>query len=445
MFKNKKIFVLGMARSGFEVSKLLSKENEVFVTDMKDQKDEDKEVLASLGVKFSVLDNPEEHLDSTYDLLVKNPGIKYTHPCVVRARELNIPVINEVEVAYRYLDESVKIIGITGSNGKTTTTTLTYEILKAAYPERTHLAGNIGIPLSAMVSSIKPNDILVAEISDHQLCDMYNFKTNISIVTNISECHIDFHDSYARYKAMKKRIFNNLTNNDLAIINLDNKEAVSISEGINVPTVYFSKDQDTKCFYRDGKIYYDNEEVVDTKNFLVSGMHNVENAMAAIIATKTLGVDNETIQNVLYNFKGVEHRLEFVDNINGRRVYNDSKSTNCESTKIALASFTEPTVILLGGLDRGHSFDELVPFMTHVKHIVCYGETKERIKEFANTNNFECTVVDDLVTATKTAYEVSSEGDVILLSPACASWDQFAKFEDRGDLFKNTIKGLGEN
>ena len=147
MFKNKKIFVLGMARSGFEVSKLLSKENEVFVTDMKDQIDEDKEVLASLGVKFSVLDNPEEYLDSTYDLLVKNPGIKYTHPCVVRARELNIPVINEVEVAYHYLDESVKIIGITGSNGKTTTTTLTYEILKAAYPERTHLAGNSGIPL----------------------------------------------------------------------------------------------------------------------------------------------------------------------------------------------------------------------------------------------------------------------------------------------------------
>ena len=156
------------------------------------------------------------------------------------------------------------------------------------------------------------------------------------------------------------------------------------------------------------------------------------------------GVSNDIIKSVLCNFKGVEHRLEFVGNINGRIVYNDSKSTNCESTKIALSSFNQPTIILLGGLDRGHSFDELVPFMNNVKQVVCYGETKLRIKEFCDNFGFNCEVVDTLEEATNKAYELSTEGDVILLSPACASWDQFAKFEDRGELFKNTIKGIGE-
>lgn len=444
MYKNKKFFVLGMARSGLEVSKLLACENEVIATDLKELSDENKELIDSIGVKFERLDNPEEYLDESFDYLIKTPGIKYTHPCVVRARELNIPVVNEVEIAYSYIDPSVNIIGITGSNGKTTTTTMTYEILKSAYPEKTHLAGNIGIPLSAMIKDIKPNDILVAEISDHQLCDMYNFKTNVSVVTNISECHIDFHDSYDRYKEMKKRIFNNLTDNDLVVINKDNEEAVNISNDVTQPKVYFSKTEETKCYLKDGKIYYDGECVVDTANFVIKGDHNAENAMAAIIAAKRYNVSNEVIQNVLYNFKGVEHRLEFVDNINGRKAYNDSKSTNCESTKIALSSFNVPTVLLLGGLDRGHSFDELLPFMTYVKHVVCYGETKLRIKEFCDNNNIPCTVVDELVEATNKAYEVSSEGDVILLSPACASWDQFAKFEDRGDLFKNTIRELGK-
>ena len=444
MYKNKKFFILGMARSGLEVSKLLANDNTIFATDLKDPSEENKILIDSLGIDFKRLDNPEEYLDETFDYLVKTPGIKYTHPCVVRARELNIPVVNEVELAYDYIDPSVQIIGITGSNGKTTTTTLTYEILKTAYPNNTHLAGNIGIPLSAMIKDIKPNDFLVAEISDHQLCDMYNFKTNVSIVTNIVEAHIDFHDSYDRYKAMKKRIFNHLTKEDLVIINKDNEEALHLTDGLDLNPVYFSKNSEELCYFKDSKIYYDGEEVVDTTKFLVKGNHNVENAMAAIIAVKKYNVDNETIQSVLYNFKGVEHRLEFVGNINGRLVYNDSKSTNCESTKIALNSFNVPTIILLGGLDRGHSFEELVPFMNNVKHVVCYGETKERIKEFCESHNYECSVLDELVSATNKAYEVSSEGDVILLSPACASWDQFAKFEDRGDLFKNTIREIGK-
>lgn len=444
MFKNKKFFVLGMARSGFEVSKLLGTDNEVFVTDMKDQKEEDINILNELGIKFERLDNPEDYLDNSYDYLVKNPGIKYTHPCVVKANELGIPVVNEVEIAYNYLDSSVEIIGITGSNGKTTTTTMIYEIL-SSYKENVLLGGNIGIPMSAIVKEVKPNTIIVMEISDHQLCDMYDFKTNVSVLTNISEVHLDFHDSFDRYKMMKKRIFNHHESSDLAIVNLDNEEAKLLATNIGSTIEYFSKSDDAKCILKDGRIYYNGEEVIDTTKFLVKGNHNIENAMAAICVAKRYNVPNEVIQSILYNFKGVEHRLEFVDNINGRRVYNDSKSTNCESTKIALSSFDSPTIILLGGLDRGHSFEELIPFMTHVKHVVCFGETKNRIKEFCDTNNYPCVVVDDLVEATNKAYELSELGDVILLSPACASWDQFAKFEDRGELFKNTIKRLGEN
>ena len=444
MYKNKKFFVLGMARSGLEVSKLLAPENKIFATDLKEPTEENMNLINELGVEFKQLENPEEYIDSSFDYLIKTPGIKYTHPCVIRANELGIPVVNEVEIAYDYIDPSVQIIGITGSNGKTTTTTMIYETLKEAFKEKVHLAGNIGIPLSAMIKDIKANDILVAEISDHQLCDMYNFKTNISIVTNISECHIDFHDSYDRYKMMKKRIFNHHTSEDLAIINNDNEEAKNITTGIESTIEYFSKSADTKCVLRDGVIYYDNEEVVNTADFLVKGNHNAENAMCAIMVAKRFGVSNDIIKSVLCNFKGVEHRLEFVGNINGRIVYNDSKSTNCESTKIALSSFNQPTIILLGGLDRGHSFDELVPFMNNVKQVVCYGETKLRIKEFCDNFGFNCEVVDTLEEATNKAYELSTEGDVILLSPACASWDQFAKFEDRGELFKNTIKGIGE-
>ena len=395
-------------------------------------------------IKYVVYDDykKQNNIDlSNIDVIIKSNGITNNHCILEEARFKNIKIISDLQF---YFDETKeeKSCLVTGSNGKTTTTTLTYEILKTAYPENTHLAGNIGIPLSAMIKDIKPNDFLVAEISDHQLCDMYNFKTNVSIVTNIVEAHIDFHDSYDRYKAMKKRIFNHLTNEDLVIINKDNEEALHLTDGLDLNPVYFSKNSEELCYFKDSKIYYDGEEVVDTTKFLVKGNHNVENAMAAIIAVKKYNVDNETIQSVLYNFKGVEHRLEFVGNINGRLVYNDSKSTNCESTKIALKSFNQPTLLILGGLDRGHSFDDLTPCMGNVNYVACYGETKSRIKEYCDRIGVSCGVFDTLVNATNACYEKATKGDVVLLSPACASWDQYKKFEDRGDEFKNTIKGF---
>lgn len=443
MYKNKKIFILGMAKSGYEVAKFLAKDNNVFITDMKEQDNALVFELEKLGVTFKVLEDPINYLDDSYDFMVKNPGIKYNHPCVVKAKELGIPVINEIEVAYHYLDKSVNIIGVTGSNGKTTTVSIIYEIMKKAFGDKVFLAGNIGTPLCHFVNDIKNGDYLVMEISDHQLCDMYDFKTNVSVMTNIYECHTDFHDSHDKYVKTKKKIFMNHTKDDVAIINKGNVEEFELSKDISSIKYYFGDNGD--IYYKDNYIYYKNEKYIDVNNLILKGIHNYENIMCAILATKVYDVSDEVIKDVVSKFSGVEHRLEYVGNINGREVYNDSKSTNVESTKIALNSFNSPTILLMGGTDRGHSFDELEEYLKNTKLVVCYGETRNRIKEFCDKLKIKCIVVDNLVDATHKSYDNSNEGDIILLSPACASWDQFPNFEVRGNLFKNTILEYKKN
>jgi len=439
--KNKKVFILGWARSGFEAAKILAKDNTVFITDMKEQDEKQVEELKSLGVKYKICDDPIDLLDDSFDVMVKNPGIKYTHPTVMKAKKLGIEVINEVELGFNYLKDDVKVIGITGSNGKTTTSTLIYKFL-IEDGKKAHLGGNIGIPFCRFVDEIDSGDYLVIEISDHQLCDMYKFKTNISVLTNIYEAHTDFHDSHERYKEMKKRIFNNHTSKDIAVINYDNNEAMEISKDIRSTKKYFSKVDKKTAYYDGSNIYYNGEIVVNKNDIKLKGEHNYENIMAAIIAVKEYGVTNESICNVLKDFGGVEHRIEYVDTIDGVMYYNDSKATNCESTKIALNSFKEPTLLILGGLDRGHSFEDLVEPMKNVTYVACYGETKARIKEFCNEHGFDCGVFDNLKEATLSCYEKAQEGNVVLLSPACASWDQYSCFEDRGTEFKDIVKSF---
>ena len=439
--KDKKVFILGWARSGFEAAKILAKNNTVFITDMKEQDPEQVKELEALGVKYKIIDDPIDLLDDSFDVMVKNPGIKYTHPTVVKAKELGIKVINEVELGYHYLAKGVKVIGITGSNGKTTTSTLIYKFLEKD-GKRVFLGGNIGIPFCRFVRDIQTGDYLVIEISDHQLCDMYEFKTDISVLTNIYEAHTDFHDSHERYKEMKKRIFNNHTSKDIAIINYDNKEAMEITRDINSTKYYFSRIDKRNAYLKDNAIYYKDEKIIDTKDIKLQGVHNYENIMAAIIAVKECGVDNKAIVNILKSFGGVEHRIEYVATINGVKYYNDSKATNCESTKIALNSFKEPTLLILGGLDRGHSFDELVEPMKNVKYVAAYGETRNRIKEFCNKNGFDCDSFETLKEATMSCNNKANNGDVVLLSPACASWDQYACFEDRGNEFKDIINSF---
>lgn len=442
MFKNKKIFVLGMARSGYEVSKLLSKyNNEILVTDKKEQDIKHIEELEELGVTFIQSDDPVSLIDSSYDLVIKNPGIRYDHPLILKAIELGIKVVNEVEVAYHFLPREVFVIAVTGANGKTTTTTLVYEFIKAM-GKRVHLGGNIGYPLSQIVENVEMNDVVVLEISAQQLHDCYDFNPNVSILTNLVPVHIDFFGTYENYIDHKLRIFMNHNSKNIAIINKSNKDSYESTKDIKSNKVYFSSSEEADACIKDSAIYYNDEKIINLNEIRVKGMHNYENIMCAIIATKELGISNETIKEVLNKFTGVEHRIEFVAKINGREFYNDSKATNVKSTEIALNAFNTPTILLLGGLDRGHSFEDLKDDLTHVTHIVCYGETKDRIKEFADECKIDCTVVNILEEATKFAYNISNDGDTILLSPACASWDQFDDFEKRGDTFKETVNSL---
>lgn len=440
MFENKKIFILGMARSGYEAAKLLSDyNNEIIVTDGKEQDSSLVSELESLGVKVIITGDQLSLLDDSFDYVIKNPGIKYDNPVVVKAKELGIKVINEVEMAYSFLDKSVNIIGVTGSNGKTTTTTLISEFMKNSF-DNVYLGGNIGIPLSNFVRDIKPNSYLVLEISDHQLCDMYNFKTNVSVLTNITPTHLDFHKSYEVYQMTKKKIFNNHTSDDLAVINKDDEVSMKITDDIKSTKVYYGHDKTNLAYYDEEGIYYDGKLVIKLDDIILKGKHNYQNIMGAIIAVKKYGVTDEVIQKVLKEFKGVEHRLEYVDTINGVTYYNDSKATNCVSTITALNSFDKPTILLLGGYDRGHSFHDLDDSMKNVKCVVCFGETKNRIEEFCNDLNIKCYKNDTLKEAMNVVKDICTPGDVVLLSPACASWDQYDRFEDRGDEFKNLVR-----
>ena len=440
MFENKKIFILGMARSGYEAAKLLSDyNNKIIVTDGKEQKEKLVSELESLGVKVIITSDQLSLLDDSFDYVIKNPGIKYDNPVVVKAKELGIKVINEIEMAYSFLDKSVNIIGVTGSNGKTTTTTLISEFMKNSF-DNVYLGGNIGIPLSNFVRDIKPNSYLVLEISDHQLCDMYDFKTNVSVLTNITPTHLDFHKSYEVYQMTKKKIFNNHTSDDLAVINKDDEVSMKITGDIKSTKVYYGHDKTNLAYYDEEGIYYDGKLVIKLDDIILKGKHNYQNIMGAIIAVKKYGVTDEVIQKVLKEFKGVEHRLEYVDTINGVTYYNDSKATNCVSTITALNSFDKPIILLLGGYDRGHSFHDLDDSMKNVKCVVCFGETKNRIEEFCNDLNIKCYKNDTLKEAMNVVKDICTPGDVVLLSPACASWDQYDRFEDRGDEFKNLVR-----
>lgn len=442
MIKNKKILVLGMARSGISIAKLLSKyNNEILITDMKEQESDTVKELENLNIKIVITENQDELINADFDMVIKNPAIRSDNKAVLKAKELNIPVINEIEASYEFIPENVKIITITGSNGKTTTTTIVYELLKYGY-NNVHVGGNIGIPLSSFVEEIKSNDILVLEISDHQLCDMYNFKSDISVLTNLSEVHIDFHGTYEKYKEIKKRIFNNHNENSIAILNKDNRDVIELTKDISDKKILFSSNEEADAYLKDNKIIYNNEIIIDCNDIKIKGKHNYENIMVAIIIAKMFNIKNDDIKDFLSEFNGVEHRIEFVRELNGRKFYNDSKATNNKSTIIALDSFTEPTILIMGGLDRNIPFDEIGEHLKNVKYILCYGETKNKIKDFANNYNIEAIITDNLIEATNNAYELSNDGDVILLSPACASWDQYPDFETRGNEFKNTVNNL---
>ena len=447
IFKNNKVLILGLARSGYQAAKLLIKRgNTVYLNDYKEENKQDKsqvEELRKLGVNLVFGGHPDDLLDNTFDYLIKNPGVPIDHKYVLKANNLGIEVINEVEMAYRLLPESVSLIGITGTNGKTTTTTLIYEIMKKAYGNRVHLAGNIGYPLSSILDRVKENDIIVIECSCQQGENFKYFHPHVGICTNFSEAHIDFMKTYEHYKEVKAKMFYNQTESDVAIMNYSNNDVMSELKNIKSKKKYFSSKENVEgCYLKDNKIYYYDEQVIDINDIKIKGMHNVENCMAAIMAVKEYNVSNIIIREVISNFKGVEHRLEYVNTINGVEYYNDTEATNIKCCQIALSSFNKPIILFLGGLERGQDFTELTDYMKNVKAIIAIGSCRDRVASYCKSINKDVYVYEHLADGFDKAVSISKPGDVVLLSPASASWDQYKECEVRGAEFKQKVSEL---
>lgn len=445
-YENKKILVLGLALSGVSAAKLLHELKAlVTVNDYKDM-DENPEAreLVNEGLRVITGGHPPDLLDENFELVVKNPGIPYTNPIIKKAEEKNIPIVTEVELAYEVTESSV--IGITGTNGKTTTTTMVKEILNADRGKgRAYEAGNIGTPASHVAMHATPDDDMVMELSSFQLLGTPTVKSNIAVITNIFSAHLDYHGTRKDYVEAKLNITKNQDEEDVLIYNHDQAELTEKVHAVSQATLLpFSRKEylPNGVSVKEGTIYYKDEAIMDADEILLPGKHNVENALAAIGVTKLKGQSNDAIKQTLQSFRGVEHRTQFVREFNGRKFYNDSKATNSLATINALEGFEEPIVLLAGGLDRGVSFEDLVPAMRdRVKAVLAFGETADAIIETAKQAGIDKTMkVVNVEQAVPEAYNFSEEGDVILLSPACASWDQYVSFEIRGNAYMDSIE-----
>ena len=447
-FEHKRVLVIGLAKSGVAVAKLLLHQGAIVTVNDRIPLEEnpDAKSLIEEGIRVLAGSHPVDLLEEHFDFVVKNPGIPY-HNCMVEAAiKKGIPVYTEVEIAYHLLEGL--IIGITGSNGKTTTTTLASLMLKESFPEhQVYAAGNIGIPLSQLAEQSTKEDIYVSELSSFQLMGIDQFKPKIACIVNIFSAHLDYHGTREEYIKAKLQLTKNQTEEDYLVYNADYPELITLIEGhTNATLVPFSRKTvlEFGASVKDDYIYFNGEKVIPVSTIQVPGTQNVENVLAAVAIAKLAGASNEGIQKAVQNFHGVKHRTQFVKEVNKRRFYNDSKATNIIATQTALRSFTNQSVVLIaGGLDRGNGFDELVPDLTAVSGIVLYGATKEKLQEAAKVAGVPVIeVVNTLEEATKKAYEISKEDDIILLSPACASWDQFKNFEIRGDEFIQVVENL---
>ncbi|HFM5623990.1 TPA: UDP-N-acetylmuramoyl-L-alanine--D-glutamate ligase [Enterococcus faecium] len=446
-YENKKVLVLGLAKSGVSAAKLLHELGAlVTVNDGKpfDENPEAQELL-SLGIKVITGSHPIELLDEEFSLMVKNPGIPYSHPLVAKAQEMGIPVITEVELAYEVAE--CPIIGITGTNGKTTTTTMTGLLLNAGADQGiARLAGNIGYPASGVAQEAKSEDKIVMELSSFQLMGITDFRPHIAVITNIYEAHIDYHGTRKEYVKAKWNLQKNMTEKDYLILNWNQSELQELAQRTKARVLPFSTKEvlEDGVYADDYSIYYKKEKIMEISELGVPGKHNVENALAAISVAKLYGISNEAIRETLHFFHGVPHRTQYVGEIQGRKFYNDSKATNILATKMALSGFeTSKVVLLAGGLDRGNTFDELIPSLKGIKAMVVFGQTKEKLMDAGKKAGIETIVTADSVEqAVPLALENSTDGDVVLLSPANASWHQYPNFETRGNRFMEAVNRL---
>jgi len=439
--KDKKVTILGAARSGIAAARLLSKHlARVFVSDLAVQENKINEIqiLEGLGIPFEF----GRHSDRIYDadFIVLSPGISPATPLVQSFAQKGIPVFSEVELASWFY--SGPLIAVTGSNGKTTTTTLAGLIMRQKFPD-TIIAGNIGTPFSGEVLNNPAAACAVVEISSFQLETIESFHPRVVIILNLAPNHLDWYKTYGEYVEAKMRILINLKQNDTLIYNGDDELLSSRVRSCPAQKLRFSvQDWLADAYIKDQELFILNSSLAVLKEIRLRGMHNYMNALAAGLAARCLGLNNDSILRVLSSFPGVEHRLEFVANIKGINFINDSKATTIESLAVALASFTTPVILIAGGKDKGSDFGKLkAALKNNVRRVILIGAAREKIRA-SWQGVVPLTDAESLAAAINTAYREAQTGDTILLSPACASFDMFRDFEDRGRQFKEEVYKL---
>ena len=447
-YNGKKALVCGMARSGIAAAKLLNRLGAgVTLQDMKKREEISADVLAleGEGIVLYTGANPDE-IACAQDLIVLSPGIPCDLPFIAAAENAGIEVISEVELAYRLTP--CPITAITGTNGKTTTTTLTGEIMKTAY-SGTAVVGNIGVPYSEEVERLTEKDWVVAEISSFQMEKAKEFHPHISAVLNITPDHLNRHKTMDVYIAMKERVFAKQTAEDFCILNHGDAACRKMADKTAAKVFFFDSSETlAEGIYLDGdaiEVRWGaiNETLIHVDELQILGVHNYENVMAAAAMGICAGIALDTIRTVLKGFAGVAHRIEYVATVDGVDYYNDSKGTNVDASIRAVLAMKKPIVLIGGGYDKGSSFDEWTKlFPGRVKHLVLIGVTAPKVR--ASAEKFGFTAISDCETfaeAVDLCREKAEDGDCVLLSPACASWGMFDNYEQRGDMFKEQVLG----
>ena len=443
------ILIIGAARSGVASAEyLLSIGKEIVISDMNTKLAEDVETQLGHASVSYVWGKQPDVAALQPELIVMSPGVPLSIPPVVKARELGIPVISEPELAFRYSD--VPFVAITGTNGKTTTTTLTAFLLEKE-GRKVVAGGNIGLPLISQCPQMSANDIVVAEMSSFQLESVDSFCPKVAVVMNLTPDHLDRHKTMEAYAAAKANIFKNQGPEEYLLLNKDDAIVAAMAAGAKSHVYYFSQQEilDEGIWLEDGNLVYRLDKngapqvLIPAAEIGIVGSHNWQNAMAASLAALLMGQQPEIIAERLRAFKGVAHRMEPVATIDGVLYVNESKGTNPDSTEKALGSYGErPIVLIAGGRNKGSDMAVLVPLMrAHCRGVVLVGEaTGDFIDAFARTGYTDYVCADSFEDAVAKAREMAQSGDVVLLSPACASWDMFDNFEQRGDLFKELVK-----
>lgn len=450
--QKEKYLIVGAGRSGIASASMLVKLNkDIIIYDSNTELDKtavaekigtDKEIGFILGdIDSSALKG--------IDICVVSPGVPLDTPVMKAVAQCSIPIWSEIELAYVY--DKGSVIGITGTNGKTTTTSLVYEIVKS-YNENTLLVGNIEIPYTGLVLESTDGGATVAEISSFQLETMLSFKPKVSAILNITPDHLDRHKTMENYENIKKSIAKNQDENDFCVLNFDDSVLRAFGETLKCKCVYFSSQCELKdgLFYKDGSIYISENGKATVfctqQDTSLVGVHNFENIMAATAITMSFGVPLDVILEAIRRFKAVEHRIEFVATKKGVKYYNDSKGTNTDAAIKAIDAMPSKTVLIAGGYDKNADFTQWVSrFPEKVRKLVLIGQTKEKIAAACDEAGFSDYVfAEDLKQAVEICEKYALEGDCCLLSPACASWGMFKNYQQRGNMFKDFVLQIEE-